>query len=266
VSVDVRKLTIVHYYLLSFLYIFTVDYCSGKAHQGISEMAENVWAQSGDYVLNLLKQPEFADYQLLITGHSLGAGTACLLTVKLHQEQIIQQHNKVVCYAFAPPPTFECQSPPSPQLELAIQNTVAYIHDNDVVPFLSIAVVRRLALLLDAVDNQTEFLWFWKRWRIFYEYETVPTSIVESVLDASRMKQRAIDGASELTIPARVVVWCKKNTKITSTKHPTGTFQVYGCDPKKVAEGNIFLCQDMLTDHLPEQYENALDALAEEEL
>jgi len=264
-----------------------VDFCSGKAHKGIAEMAENVWAQSGDFILNLLlNEEEYADYRLLITGHSLGAGTACLLNVKLHHEQILSKQNRqVVCYAFAPPPTFE-YCPGSSALtnrdgddkvqddehfQRAIQNTVAYIHDNDVVPFLSIAVVRRLALLLDTVDNQTEFLWFWKRWRIFYEYDTVPKEIADRVVEASTTKQRAVDGASELKIPARMVVWCKKKEEgCSSTPPPTagnskaGTFEAFGCDPNKVAEQHIFLCQDMLTDHLPEQYENALDALAED--
>jgi len=236
-----------------------VDYCSGQAHQGIAEMADNVWKQSGDFVLNLLLQEkEFQDYQLLITGHSLGAGTACLLTVKLYHEQVLNiQRNKIICYAFAPPPTFYCASP-SPQIALAIQNTVGYIHDNDVVPFLSIPVVRRLAALLDAVDNQTEFLWFWKRWRIFYEFDTIPETITQSVMEANSTKPQAVEGASDLAIPANIVLWCKKESN--------GKFKVLGCDPKKVAEGNIFLCEDMLTDHLPEQYEDALDALAGKEI
>jgi hypothetical protein len=37
----------------------------------------------------------------------------------------------------------------------------------------------------------------------------------------------------------------------------------FGCSPSAVADLNIFCCEDMISDHLPEQYEDALDGLAE---
>jgi hypothetical protein len=232
------------------------DYVTGKAHKGIAEMAENVWEESGEKILKLCDRSEFQDYRFLITGHSLGAGTACLLNLKLHVEGQLGNNRPICCYAFAPPPTFypcgedgDC----SKKIDLAIQNTVGYIHDNEAVPFLSISAVRRLATLLDAVDNQTENIWFWRRWRIFHEYDGIPQDLIDSVLQAETLSHRAVEGACDMIIPARVVVWCKKSF--------AGTFQAYGCDPKKVAAGNVFLNQDMLSDHLPEQYEDALDAL-----
>jgi hypothetical protein len=233
-----------------------VDYYTGRAHQGIAEMAENVWKESGKKILELCdNNPEFQQYRFLITGHSLGAGTACLLNLKLHVEGQLG-NRPICCYAFAPPPVFDpcgedadCRA----KIDQAIQNNVAYIHDNDVVPFLSISAVRRLATLLDAVDNQTENIWFWRRWRIFHEYDAIPQELIDSVLQAEMLSNPAVEGACDMIIPARVVVWCKKNF--------AATFQAYGCDPNKVAAGNVFLNQDMLSDHLPEQYEDALDAL-----
>jgi hypothetical protein len=152
-----------------------VDYCTGLAHQGIAEMAENVWKESGDKIMNLCDGPEFQEYRFLITGHSLGAGAACLLNLKLHVEGQLGDR-PICCYAFAPPPTFypcgEDLDYGSKKIDQAIQNTVGYIHDNDAVPFLSISAVRRLATLLDAVDNQTEHIWFWRRWRIFYAHHS----------------------------------------------------------------------------------------------
>jgi hypothetical protein len=239
-----------------------VDYCTGLAHQGIAEMAENVWNESGEKILKLCDGPELQEYQFLITGHSLGAGAACLLNLKLHVEGQLGDR-PICCYAFAPPPTFypcgedlDCTN----KIDQAIQNTIGYIHDNDAVPFLSISAVRRLATLLDAVDNQTENIWFWRRWRIFYEYDGISQELIDSVLKAeeetSSYNGAVMEGACDLMIPARVVVWCKKNFG--------GTFQAYGCDSQKVAAGNVFLNQDMLSDHLPEQYEDALDALVAE--
>jgi hypothetical protein len=238
------------------------DYCTGKAHKGIAEMADNVWKESGGKILKLCNRPEFQEYRFLIIGHSLGAGTACLLNLKLHVEGQLG-NRPIYCYAFAPPPTFclcsaaaaadEDAGDSSKKIDQAIQHTVAYIHDNDVVPFLSISAVRRLATLLDAVDNQTENIWFWRRWRIFHEYDGIPQELIDSVLQAEKFSSRDDRAACDMIIPARVVVWCKKNF--------AGTFQAYGCDPYKVAAGNVFLNQDMLSDHLPEQYEDALDAL-----
>ncbi|CAB9511778.1 Sn1-specific diacylglycerol lipase [Seminavis robusta] len=235
------------------------DYCSGKAHKGMSEMARNLWNDSGFKIAALMTTHE--DYKLVVTGHSLGAGTACLLTLLLYVEEVFPNRT-VECFAFAPPPTFfwdnhqksvldKSNSACAKQIEKAMQNTVAFIHDNDVVPFLSVSAVRRMINLLDSVDCHTESIWFWKRWRIFNDYDKVPSEITNSVLNVA--ERGAVDGEYNMCIPARNVVWCKQNI--------LGRFEAFCCDPQKVAQGNIFLSVDMLTDHLPEQYENALDAL-----
>jgi len=38
-------------------------------------------------------------------------------------------------------------------------------------------------------------------------------------------------------------------------------FQASRCPPRTVAARNIFMCNDMISDHLPEMYEDALDSL-----
>ena len=232
-----------------------VDYCAGKAHKGISQMATNIWKKSGEKIANLLD--ENSSYKLVVTGHSLGAGASCLLTVQIYVDELIK-NRKIECYAFAPPPTYSpCGGDGGDQcaarLQKAMQSTVAYIHDNDVVPFLSITSVRRMAKFLDAVDNETEKIWFWRRWRIFYEYEGIPSNITDSVLTSEKVQHGDVDGECSMMIPAHRVVWClaKKD----------GSFEAFACDAGKVAECDVFLCPDMLSDHLPEQYEDALDAL-----
>lgn len=137
-----------------------------------------------------------------------------------------------------------------------IQNTVAYIRDNDVVPFLSVAAVRRLVRLLDDVYNETEHIYFWNRWKIYNEYALIPDVITKSVLNEIHNMSRgffcSVDGECKMIMPARRVVWCKHNFG--------GTFS---CEADKVAEGNIFLTSDMISDHMPENYEDALDAIFE---
>ena len=233
------------------------NFCSGKAHQGIAELAETVWDTSGDNILKLCRDnPEWQHYRFLITGHSLGAGAACLLNLKLHLEGQLGDR-PICCYAFAPPPTFRpCVEPSSrkTKVDLAIQNTVGYIHDNDIVPFLSISSVRRLATLLDAVDNETEKCVFWERWRMFHDFDKIPQPLIDSVLVAeTKSHEPAVEGACHLIIPARVVVWCKPNF--------VGMLEAHKCDPHKVAALNVYLNPNMLSDHLPETYEDALDAL-----
>jgi hypothetical protein len=237
------------------------EYCSGKAHRGISEMAKNIWNESGDKVLKLMD--EYKDYKLVVTGHSLGGGASCLLTIHLYVDEMVPGDRKVECFAFAPPPTFYPCSDDSDcceKVNKAIQNTVAYIHDNDVVPFLSVAAIRRLTRLLDAVDNETEHIYFWNRWKIFYEYAPIPEKIIKSVLNEIKTMSggslRAVDGEHNMIIPARRVVWCKHD--FISKK-----CDAFSCDPEKIAQGNIFLTSDMISDHMPENYEDALDSIFE---
>ena len=242
------------------------------AHKGMAEMARLVWRVCGSKIVHLFSNRiDLKDYGLLITGHSLGAGTACLLTIHLHVEKVLPNRS-IRCFAFAPPPTF-CYPIRTDKaimvdgsslciddrIRQAMANIVSFIHDNDVVPLLSVSSIRRLARLMDAVDNETEHIWFWKRWRIFQEYDPIPSNIIQSFQHA--------DGNHEITttennpkteefimrIPSEVVIWCRKTF--------TGKFEPYICDPMKVAMGNIFVCPDMISDHLPEQYEDALDAL-----
>ena len=43
-------------------------------------------------------KPEYRDYRLVVTGHSLGAGVASVLSVILKKD-----YPNLVCYAFSPP-------------------------------------------------------------------------------------------------------------------------------------------------------------------
>lgn len=221
-------------------------------------MASNLWDCSGEKIAELME--EFSSYKLLITGHSLGAGTACLLNMQLHVNEVFKGRT-VRCYAFAPPPTFwPCterfsESPTCEgKVQKAMESTIAYVHDNDVVPFLSITAIRRMVDLLDAVDNETEKLWFWKRLKIFHDWDQVPEQIVKSVASRSKIVDR-VEGECHLIIPADCVVWCREGEK--------GQFASFACDAYKMAETDIFLTSDMVTDHMPEFYEDALDALLE---
>ena len=227
----------------------------------MAEMAENIWTHSGEKILKLFEEEEeLHDYSFAIVGHSLGAGAACLLHVKCHYEQLFGDRT-VKCYGFAPPPTL-CSarmakgSKEAALIQKAFDNCLCYMHDNDCVPLLSIVCIRRLVALLDTVDNRTEHYWVFKRFKLFWEYEEIPQEIVDDVkaVEARTREADCSKGASKLIIPSRLVVWMKKNY--------AGTYEAFGCSPDDVADLNIFCNHDMISDHLCEPYEDALDVLA----
>jgi hypothetical protein len=121
------------------------------------------------------------------------------------------------------------------------------------------ATIRRLSTLLDTADNFNEHVWFWTRGLIFWGWKEIPQELIDNVTTA----QRALDVSNttestdcEMIIPAKVVVWMKKGSN--------DTFDAIPCQPHTMAGLNIFMCEDMVTDHMPEQYEDALDALLQE--
>lgn len=232
----------------------------------MAEMADNLWTASGHEIMKLFdEEEELKHYSFTIVGHSLGGGVACLLQIKCYTEKLLVDRT-VKCYGFAPPPTFcagalSNASEDAAAIRRAIDNTLCYIHDNDCVPFLSVMAIRRLATLMDTVDNRTEHMWALQRFKIFWEWEKIPPELVDNVKAAeagSKSAEERCDGASRLIIPARMIVWMKQKFKGSS-------YEGFGCDPSAVADLNVFCCPDMVSDHLVEAYENAFDELADKQ-
>jgi Lipase (class 3) len=208
----------------------------------MSEMANNIWARSGEKIKAMFDDEDemLHDYSLVIVGHSLGAGVACLLQIKCYQEVLLGPKRTVKCYGFAPPPTF-CldESNIDESIQRAIDNTTCYIHENDCVPLLSVASIRRFSVLMDTVDNHTEHIWFYNRFLFFWEWKAIPEPIVQEVTTVEKEKVSLIeccDGASKLVIPAKIIVWMKKDC----TTSASGTYVATGCSPQAIADLNIF--------------------------
>lgn len=218
-------------------------------------MADNIWEASGNEIIRLLQDNELKDYCFTIVGHSLGAGTACLLNIKIFQEELLRGQ-KVRCFAFAPPPTLARASVTPPRVQEALDCTRAYIHDSDCVPFLSVRSVQRLVGLFKAVDDRTKYIWAFRRFMIFWEWREIPEGIVTDVKLADSATG-ADKGVVTLEIAAAYVVWMKKN-------FAGSKFEAHGCDPHRLAGINLQVSEDMLTDHLVEPYEDCLDELADQ--
>lgn len=86
---------------------FAKDFCAGKAHTGMAKQVDILWESIKGTVVRELK--ENSGYDLVISGHSLGAGCAALLALKLNYEKLLEKEDsslsgvKVKCFAFAPP-------------------------------------------------------------------------------------------------------------------------------------------------------------------
>ena len=68
--------------------------------QGMYEAAKEIRREINEHQLltRHFEKPEFRDFGLVLTGHSLGAGVASILSVLLRRE-----YPNLECYAFSPP-------------------------------------------------------------------------------------------------------------------------------------------------------------------
>lgn len=67
-------------------------------------MAERVWAAAGPTVQTELEGNP--GYEFILTGHSLGAGAACLVTILVQSKRLLSNEQKIRCFAYASPPVY----------------------------------------------------------------------------------------------------------------------------------------------------------------
>ena len=87
---------------------------------------------------------EHKDYQLVITGHSLGAGVASVLAVLLKPKE---KYSNLVCYAFSPP---GC--------------VLRYFLFNSLIRWLqlnTVVVIFPTVFLWLSTPETSQLLWFW---------------------------------------------------------------------------------------------------------
>jgi hypothetical protein len=92
---------------------------------------------------------KYQNYEIVVTGHSLGAGTACLLSLLLST-----QHNlPVTTYAFAPPPVLNTFPIPSSITEKC--QIHSFINHQDVIPRASHSEILNMLSVLNAIDSMS---------------------------------------------------------------------------------------------------------------
>jgi len=168
----------------------------------MANTAEKIWDDAKDTISKLHR--ENPGYELILTGHSLGAGAATLLNILLHKNDREKVDGRPVrCFAYSPPPVFAGKFATQ-----ASEACINYIHNTDVVPFLFVDSVRRIFAALHAVEESN--LSTWIRCLVLWgstEVINLPTLLrVESALHDPLP---AKEGAPELLIPAHTNVWMR---------------------------------------------------------
>lgn len=228
---------------------YAAPFCGGVGHVAMSEVATKMWDMTKKEVMTRLQELP-TEYELVITGHSLGAGVATLLTILLLHEKALPDR-KIRCLAFAPPPTFY----PLSAAKEAVDCTTAYIHGNDTVPFLSVGHLRRFFKNIAALNKTTKGLKIWDILRIDWGYEDPSPEMIEAVRKAEAQKMRVVKGSESLAIPAKAVVWLKESAD------NSDVYNANLCDARKLSRLPICvpgLQRSMLQHHLASQYESAL--------
>ena len=123
-------------------------FLNGFAHRGILRGATRIMKEGGEALKEALET--HPGYRLVITGHSLGAGTAVLITMGLlkgHYNNI--KTNNIQCIALAAPPVFRSESE-IPDMKNHIKN---FVNRNDIVPRLSLANMAKIVAMARAIDE-----------------------------------------------------------------------------------------------------------------
>ena len=170
----------------------------------MAAMAEKLWQVAGPAVLEQLK--ENVGYDFVITGHSLGAGTAALLNIMCHEnDRSLVGGRRVECFTFAASPVFE----PLEAAPQAVQATTNYVHGYDVVPFLSVDSVRHTLACFASIAEKCETLDWRSRLRLAVGYTEPDQDLMDHIVEASQRRLPPKEGAPVLFIPAANNVWVR---------------------------------------------------------
>jgi Lipase (class 3) len=212
----------------------------------MASMAERIWIKSGPFIVELLRQN--LGYELIVTGHSLGAGTACLLNILCHQDGRARIEGRSVrCFAYAAPPVFA----PLNAIPEAMAACTNYIHEDDAVSFLSVDSVRHLFASISTIGHATERMGWASRLGLVTGWSQPDALLVARVEQAAAQRLEPKLGAPVLAIPAASVVWMRE-------KKRNGKTDAKLCDPIRLSTLGVFVHANMFLDHFPPRYEHAL--------
>ncbi|KAL5637227.1 hypothetical protein ACGC1H_001018 [Rhizoctonia solani] len=215
-------------------------------------------------------------YALVLTGHSLGAGIASLLSLMWADASTgltvrrsgLPSHRRVTVYCFGPPCIM------SPQLsKLAKSMVTSFIYSHDIVSTLSLGSVRdmqRAAAWLcvgSGEESCSNMLSKATRHRFGRQGEDEEAEATAKWLLASRKTLEANMNMADLFPPGRVL-WALNDydvSRITGNTNPTdtqpGVLRLFEVDEVETAFSQIVFSRDMLSSHLPHNYNRVIQEL-----
>lgn len=248
---------------------YSQEFCEGYAHTGIALRTEALWDHVKDIIVTkLLENPGF---DLVITGHSLGAGASALLALKLKYEDALMKENellkdvKIRSFAFAPPPVY-FQTHPNEKLTEAMKDTYPFIHEEDCVPFCSADAIRKMADTMSTVDKMPKGLGLFSP-LMASGLRPVSDEIKEAIYDDRELPPAP--GTHKLAIPAPFVMWMR-HASDDRVGRPMYNTMFCRTKAKGNAAGtndlNIQMSSDMISDHMNPMYERAIMSVREQML
>ena len=254
----------------------------GESHCEMATMAERVWDVASPTIIRVLK--ENPNYHFVITGHSLGAGTACLVNLMVHTQKLLSpsQLQNTKCYAYASPPVF---TPLDLLPKQCLQSSYNFIHKDDCVPFLSVYAVRKLLAELAFIHKSTtsgggSLLTNTQCAKIIFGFQSPPKELVNAIGGGNTSsQQRSLlsskvipsiepkEGAPQLEVPVGKTIWLhdKEKMKDEDEENDDDLYSYQCLTPKEFKQKEIQLTSNMFLDHFPSAYEHALDNLETDE-
>ena len=185
------------------------------------------------------------DHRLVITGHSLGAGTAILITMAIlsgNFKQIVDpKHTQIKCIALAPPPVYRSANLKSSKFN---ENINIFVNGNDCVPRLSLANMAKLLATLRAIDKISISVQDTLKILAGREESEVNANLNQLAETISKVEQKQFP---QLQHPGKVFYLRRINSK---------EFGVFST-PGEFFSSSLLLFENMALDHLQPYYEEA---------
>lgn len=138
----------------------TIRGITGKVHSGILKSSENISEDIKGKVLEHLKK--YPDYEIVLIGHSLGAGCGSLLALLWLNDEEMNKY-PIKCFAYAPPSVL------SENLNSLLKGVVlSCVNGDDIVPRLgygSMMDFNKIILYIYGQDLNKEFDDFYERFK-----------------------------------------------------------------------------------------------------
>ncbi|KAG5893315.1 hypothetical protein JTB14_000274 [Gonioctena quinquepunctata] len=225
------------------------------------QLVERAWAHNPDRGTK--------DFELVLVGHSLGAGTASILGILLRQ-----RHPNLLCYCYSPPGGLLS----SPAVEYTKEFTVSVVVGKDVVPRIGLHQMETLRTdLINAIKRSVDPKWKTISCSVLCCGCSQPTSAVElstnegDVSDYMRCKQNARctglhPSDSSIALTSHQPLFPPGRTILIVRHHPTtGQQALKKKEPVYQAlwAGNldfdeVLISPSMVQDHMPDKVLEAL--------